>query len=77
MRHQTTLHAKEAQLHDSEVQSIANQYHVEEQEVRALYDAELRKIAQQARISTFLSVLCVRHVKEHLLHAAHEGVIHA
>ncbi len=59
---------KEADIHGSVIESIAVQYHVDEQQVRVIYEGELSKLKTGSRIKSFLPVLCSRHVKEILLH---------
>ncbi len=60
---------KETDIHDSVIESIAVQYHVDEQQVRVIYEGELSKLKLGSRIKSFLPVLCSRHVKEILLHS--------
>lgn len=60
--------AKETDIHDSVIESIAVQYHMDEKQVRVIYEGELSKLKLGSRIKSFLPVLCTRHVKEILLH---------
>lgn len=59
---------KEVDIHDSVIESIAMQYHMDEQDIRVIYETELNKLKLDSRIKSFLPVLCTRHVKEILLH---------
>ncbi len=59
---------QQTDIHDSVIESIAEQYHVDEQQVRVIYEDELGKLKIGSRIKSFLPVLCSRHVKEILLH---------
>ena len=59
---------RESDMHDSAIESIAVQYHMDKQEIRAIYEAEMDKLKLGCRIKSFLPVLCVRHVKERLMH---------
>lgn len=61
---------KETDIHDSVIESIAVQYHMDEQDIRMIYETELTKLKLGSRIKSFLPVLCTRHVKEILLHTA-------
>lgn len=74
---QVSPNPKESQLHSNAIHAIANQYHVDEQDVRTLYESELRKIDHHVKVRSFLPVLCIRHVKERLLLDRHEAVLHA
>ncbi len=58
----------ETDIHDSVIESIAVQYHMDEREIRTMYVTELNKLKIGSRIKSFLPVLCTRHVKEILLH---------
>ena len=60
--------AKEVDIHDSVIESIAVQYQMDEQEIRVIYETELTKLKLGSRIKSFLPVLTSRHVKEILLH---------
>ena len=59
--------AKEVDIHDSVIESIAMQYHMDEQQVRVIYEGELSKLNIGSRIKSFLPVLCTRHFKEILI----------
>ncbi len=59
---------KETDIHDGVIESIAAQYHMDEQQVRVIYEDELSKLKLGSRIKPFFPVLCTRHVKEILLH---------
>lgn len=57
----------EYQLHAKAINLIADHYKIEEPVIREIYETELAKLLQQARLKTFLSLLTMRHVKEILL----------
>jgi len=62
---------RETDIHDSVIESIAMQYHMEEQQIRTIYEGELTKLVLGSRIKSFLPVLCTRHVKEILILRRH------
>ena len=61
---------KEYQQHSQAIHAIAEQYHINEDLVKELYEDELRKLKITAKLKQYLSVLVVRHVKEILLNVA-------
>lgn len=53
-------------VHDSVIESLAMQYQLDEHHIRRLYEQELSKLMSDSRVTSFLPVLCSRHVKERL-----------
>lgn len=52
-------------IHTSAIHNIAEQYSMDEEIVKDLYELELTKLLKEGvRITAFLPVICVRHVKE-------------
>lgn len=64
----TTLYDtdEEEKLHLSAVHFLASRYHLEESTIREIYEKELEKIKDGARIKTYLSVLTVHQVNDFL-----------
>lgn len=56
--------AVEQQKHESAIHSLAEQYHLEEDMVRTIYERELKLFKSTAHIDQYLSLLSTRHVKE-------------
>ena len=54
----------EQQQHASAIHSLAEQYHLDEGVVRAIYERELKLFKSTAHINQYLSLLTTRHVKE-------------
>lgn len=50
--------------HADAILSLAEQYSLDAQTVKDIYETELEKLKKGTRITAFLPVLCVRHVKE-------------
>ena len=63
---------KERSLHSSVISSIADQYQLEEDFVRDIYEYEFTKLDNQAHIKAYLPVLTTRHVKE-VIHTQARG----
>lgn len=61
---QSSRNSTDMGIHADAIQSIAEQYSLDEGDVRGLYESELNKLKAGTRITAFLPVLCVRHVKE-------------
>lgn len=57
-------------IHADAIHSLAEQYSVDEEMVKRLYEFELSKL-NTVRITAFLPVLCVRHVKEMIIRSRH------
>lgn len=60
---------KEYLQHSKAIHSIADQYHIQEEAIRVVYEEILLDLQETARFKTFLSVLVTRHVKE-ILHGS-------
>lgn len=58
-------------VHAEAIHSLAEQYSLDEREVKGLYESELLKLKEGTRITAFLPVLCLRHVKELIIKARH------
>jgi len=58
---------KESQQHLKVIHAIAEQYRINEELIRSIYEDELRKLQLNAKLKQYLSVLVARHVKE-ILH---------
>ena len=54
----------EQQKHVSAIHSLAEQYHLDEDIVRTIYERELKLYNSTAHIDQYLSLLTTRHVKE-------------
>ncbi len=65
----------EMDVHNSEIESLAVQYEIDEKEVRLIYERELSKLKLSCRVKSFLPVLCTRHVKEIIQRNFHPKVI--
>lgn len=61
---------EEKKQHLGAVHFLASHYHLEESMIREIYENELAKIKDSARIKTYLSVLTVRQVNDYL-HQSH------
>lgn len=48
----------------SDIQALAQQYHIREDIVRNLYERELQRFSSTDHIEQYLSLLTSRHVKE-------------
>lgn len=57
---------KEFQQHSKAIHTIADQYHIQESQIREIYETELSKLQVAAKFKQYLSVLAMRHVKEML-----------
>lgn len=51
-------------IHADAIHSLAEQYSLDENTVQGIYESELNKLKAGTRITAFLPVLCIRHVKE-------------
>lgn len=51
-------------IHADAIHALAEQYSLDETAVKEIYESELQKLRNGTRITAFLPVLCVRHVKE-------------
>ena len=54
----------EQQKHVSVIHSLAEQYHLDENIVRTIYERELKLFDSTKNIDQYLSLLTTRHVKE-------------
>ena len=67
MNQAATFNANTA-IHANVIQNLAERYDVDEAMVKTLYEVELGKLLKEGvRITSFLPVLCARHVKEMLI----------
>jgi Protein of unknown function (DUF3562) len=57
---------EERKLHLSAIHSLADQYHLDETLIRDIYENQLEKLMDSARVKTYLSVLASRYVKSSL-----------
>jgi len=57
---------EERKLHLSAILSLADQYHLDETLIRDIYENQLEKLMDSARVKTYLSVLAARYVKSSL-----------
>ena len=53
---------QEQQQHSTAIHKIAEQYHIQEEEIRRLYEAGLSELKSRAQIKNYLSVLVTRYV---------------
>lgn len=51
------------QLHSGVIHSLSERYHVDESEIRKMYESKLEELSFNATITSFLPVLIERHVK--------------
>jgi hypothetical protein len=58
-------------IHADAIHSLAEQYNIDEKKVKGIYQAELSKLEVGTRITAFLPVLCIRHVKELIIRSRH------
>lgn len=68
-------HPYESSLHERAIEALARQAHVPIEHVAQLYTHELAVLTVGARITSFLSILTIRKVRELLRqrrHAAHD-----
>jgi hypothetical protein len=56
----------ERKLHLNVIHSLADQYHLDETIIREIYESQLEKLMDSARVKTYLSVLTARYVKSFL-----------
>lgn len=70
----TTLYEtdEEEKQHTGAIHFFAHSYHLDESRIREIYEHELAKLADCARIRTYLSVLTLRRVTEIVNHAPDE-----
>ena len=57
----------EYKQHASAINSISGHYHIAEPIIREIYEEQLWKLLQHARIKIYLSILTVRYVKDIIL----------
>lgn len=57
---------EERKRHVGAIHALADQYHLNESKIREIYESELEKLMDSARVKTYLSVLTVRQVKNQL-----------
>jgi hypothetical protein len=57
---------EERKLHFGAIHTLADQYHLDESRIREIYESELEKLMDSARVKTYLSVLTIRLVKNQL-----------
>lgn len=57
-------------IHADAIHALAEQYSVDEEMVKNLYEFELSRL-KAGRITAFVPVLCVRHVKEMIIRSRH------
>lgn len=55
------------QLHTDTIHSLSERYHIDESEIREMYESKLEELSNNATITSFLPVLIERHVKNILL----------
>jgi hypothetical protein len=58
---------QEYKQHSQAIESIANQYHYKNSDIRVIYENVLSDLEKTAKCRQFLSVLTMRHVKS-ILH---------
>ena len=61
----------ERRLHFGAIHALADQYNLDESMIREIYESELEKLLDSARVKTYLSVLVVRQVKNQLHETSH------
>lgn len=54
---------EERKLHLNVIHSLADQYRLDETLIREIYESQLEKLMDSARVKTYLSVLTARYVK--------------
>jgi len=57
---------EERKLHLNVIHALADQYRLDEDTVREIYESRLEVLMGGARIRTYLSVLTARHVRAYL-----------
>ncbi len=56
----------ERRLHFGAIHALADHYSLDESTIREIYENELEKLMDSARVKTYLSVLAARQVKNQL-----------
>lgn len=57
---------EERKLHANVIDSLADQYHLDEATIRELYESRLESLMDVARVRTYLPVLVARYVRNFL-----------
>lgn len=57
---------EEQRLHSSIIYSLADQYKIDEEMIRDIYENKLESLMDGARVKTYLPVLVTRYVKSQL-----------
>ena len=56
----------EAQKHDRAIEALASEAHAPVEEVKTLYESELAKVKEGARVQDFVPALAHRHARQAL-----------
>ena len=56
----------EAQKHERAIESLASESHAPVEEVKTLYETELEKVKERARVPDFVPTLAHRHARQAL-----------
>ncbi len=62
-----TSHPETAR-HDAAISSLVRETHRSESEIRTLYEQELMRLENGARVRDYLHVCAIRHIRETLRH---------
>jgi hypothetical protein len=54
----------EKEVHSREIQRLANEFRIREETLKAIYDFEMDKLKSTSHITTYLSILVSRRVRE-------------
>jgi hypothetical protein len=73
----SSTHSHESSTHERAIEALAEEAHVPIEQVAQLYERELAVLTVGARITSFLSILTIRKVRDILRQRSHPARAHA